>query len=663
MQSNYRTRSSVLRSVGPTKLVDDTSSLSTVSVPPQKVAENSRIIRKRANLDLNTTNSENAAPKSPVDLPVESDEPVKRPNKIQRGTHVESKPKSALNDKKPITSLPRHDKTQTMQAVANQRAHRNRMASGRIPAVSAVKSHPLGTNSTANKPAFLSSTPRFPPTNNGSETPSASAIRNKPTSFSSGSHSPKIGTSSQPSLRRNSSSFSSKTATPKSASRTPSSSSHTQQPHQFTATTMPFSSKPKQVSSVVSPELTSKRLYTVPESDSERRLSDGNFKVPAAKQHPSNQGSVTLQNKPCSIKKTTSAPMSQSHATSAVNSSIPSRIPLSGRLQQIASKPSEVDKMDVDESLNGIERRDSGIDLESENTKRTLKRTASSQLYESFVPEQIDDLSLFADYEEDIFEDMRRQEIETQPNPSHLSQQPEVNAHHRARLVEWLTNVHSTINGHIDSLYLAVNLIDRVLSLRVVPLEGFQMIGTSALFIATKFTEKLVPTVLEFSYLTEYSCTPQDIIKAERMILQILQFKLSNPGPLSFLERLFKIDRNARKLSEEKQKMVEKIANYFCEASIVEHKFIGCVPSWLAAGAVYSARKIVDNTSVWTPEHVRISQYNEDQCIQCGNVFLNCAANFGLQHATFSKYASESNLKASIRVQEFLKEVNFHAAD
>lgn len=76
--------------------------------------------------------------------------------------------------------------------------------------------------------------------------------------------------------------------------------------------------------------------------------------------------------------------------------------------------------------------------------------------------------------------------------------------------------------------------------------------------------------------------TVDEILKAERFMLSMLQFELGWPGPMSFLRRISKAD--------DYDLETRTLAKYFLEITIMDERFVGCVPSFLAAGAHCLAR-------------------------------------------------------------------------
>lgn len=65
----------------------------------------------------------------------------------------------------------------------------------------------------------------------------------------------------------------------------------------------------------------------------------------------------------------------------------------------------------------------------------------------------------------------------------------------RTILVDWLIEVHHRFELMPETLYLAINLIDRFLSVKTVPRRELQLLGISAMLIAAKYEEIWAPEV------------------------------------------------------------------------------------------------------------------------------------------------------------------------
>lgn len=88
----------------------------------------------------------------------------------------------------------------------------------------------------------------------------------------------------------------------------------------------------------------------------------------------------------------------------------------------------------------------------------------------------------------------------------------------RGILVDWLVEVHQKFRLLPETLFLAVNIIDRFLSLRVCSLPKLQLVGITALFIASKYEEVMCPSIQNFIYMADGGYTDDEILKAEQYV-------------------------------------------------------------------------------------------------------------------------------------------------
>jgi G2/mitotic-specific cyclin 3/4 len=192
------------------------------------------------------------------------------------------------------------------------------------------------------------------------------------------------------------------------------------------------------------------------------------------------------------------------------------------------------------------------------------------------------DTSMVAEYGEEIFEYMHSLEERMKPNPSYMDHQAEIQWSMRSVLMDWLVQVHNRFTLLPETLFLAVNYVDRFLSCKVVSLGKLQLVGATALFVAAKYEEINCPSVQEIVYMVDGAYTADEVLKAERFMLSMLQFELGWPGPMSFLRRISKAD--------DYDLETRTLSKYFLEITIMDERFVGCAPSFLAAGAHCLAR-------------------------------------------------------------------------
>ena len=79
------------------------------------------------------------------------------------------------------------------------------------------------------------------------------------------------------------------------------------------------------------------------------------------------------------------------------------------------------------------------------------------------------------------------------------------------------------------------------MSLHKIHKDEVQLVGVSALLIATKYEEIYPPTVKDFIYMTKNAYTKAQILDMEMQILKNLEFQITETSSYRFLERYSKI--------------------------------------------------------------------------------------------------------------------------
>lgn len=215
----------------------------------------------------------------------------------------------------------------------------------------------------------------------------------------------------------------------------------------------------------------------------------------------------------------------------------------------------------------------------------------------------LDDPQCVAEYVADIYKYFREEEGRDLPSADYLEGQPDVNEKMRGILVDWLVEVHLKYKLKPATLYLAVRLIDRFLERKVISRKRLQLIGVTGMLIAAKYEEIYAPEVRDFVYITDKAYTRDEILEMEILMLNVLEFKLTGPTGVSFLDRFLRVDQ-----ADEPRKM---LARYLMELTLVDVKFLRYQPSHLAAAALFLANKLHRKHPSWPAPLVRHTRYTE----------------------------------------------------
>ncbi|KAI0450115.1 cyclin-like protein [Xylaria acuta] len=260
--------------------------------------------------------------------------------------------------------------------------------------------------------------------------------------------------------------------------------------------------------------------------------------------------------------------------------------------------------------------------------------------------EDLDDPLMAAEYANEIFEYLRDLECKSIPNPQYMNHQDDIGWRTRGILIDWLIEVHTRFHLLPETLFLCINIIDRFLSKKVVQLDRLQLVGITAMFIASKYEEVLSPHVANFKHVADDGFTEEEILSAERFILGVLNYDLSYPNPMNFLRRISKADNY--------DIQTRTIAKYLMEISLLDHRFMKYRPSHVAAAAIYLARLIFDRGE-WDPTIAYYAGYSEEEIEPVFELMVDYLARPVIHEAFYKKYASKKFLKASLVTRDWAK--------
>ena len=254
--------------------------------------------------------------------------------------------------------------------------------------------------------------------------------------------------------------------------------------------------------------------------------------------------------------------------------------------------------------------------------------------------EEARDISMVAEYAQDIFDYMACTERESMANPNYMDFQDEIQWHMRATLIDWLLQVHMRYHMLPETLWIAVNLVDRFLSARIVSLAKLQLVGVTAMFIAAKYEEILAPSVEEFVYMTDGGYSREEILKGERIVLSTLDFNVSPYcSPYSWVRRISKAD--------DYDIQTRTLCKCLMEVTLLNHLFLRVRPSMIAAIGMYLAKRMLGG--LWDDAFVYYSRFSEAQLLPGANLILEKLMEPGFEEQfVYKKYASKKFLKASI---------------
>ncbi|THV03208.1 hypothetical protein K435DRAFT_651702 [Dendrothele bispora CBS 962.96] len=250
------------------------------------------------------------------------------------------------------------------------------------------------------------------------------------------------------------------------------------------------------------------------------------------------------------------------------------------------------------------------------------------------------DPSMVSEYSEEIFEYMSQLEESMMPRSDYMDNQTELTWHMRQMLVDWLLQVHLKYHMLPETLWIAINIIDRFLSQRTVSIVKLQLVGITAIFIAAKYEEIMAPSVDEFVYMTEKGFTKEEILKGERIVLQALDFQISHYcSPYNWMRRISKAD--------DYDLQTRTLSKFLIEVTLLDHRFLRSKASLTAAVGMYTARKMLEGD--WNEAFIYYSGFTEEELVTGHEYIVEKLTERSFSKSyLYKKYANKKFLKASI---------------
>jgi G2/mitotic-specific cyclin-B, other len=148
----------------------------------------------------------------------------------------------------------------------------------------------------------------------------------------------------------------------------------------------------------------------------------------------------------------------------------------------------------------------------------------------------------------------------------------------RTVLIDWIVSVHHKFRLLPETLFLCVYVIDMYLSRYDAERKELQLIGVTALFIASKYEEVWPPEAKDFIYIMDRSYKHQNMLDMELKILDLIDYRISVPTAFHFYNRFV--------IVLDVSKSVSMLGLYYLERTLQEYCFVGILPSLVAASSL-----------------------------------------------------------------------------
>ena len=267
------------------------------------------------------------------------------------------------------------------------------------------------------------------------------------------------------------------------------------------------------------------------------------------------------------------------------------------------------EKMDIDNQNSFKKQEEIEIYIDDNEEKMELELNNNELPSINKNPQNVQE------YFSDIFKYFFEIESTYLPIPNYMDSQNDINEKMRGILNDWLIEVHLKYKLVPDTMYLTINLIDRYLSKKKVLRTKLQLVGVTAMFIASKYEEIFPPEAKDFVYITDNACNKKELLDMEIDMLTTLNFDITFPSQYRFLE-LFKQVLN---LSD----IMFNYSYYLLDLCLINYKMIKYKFSELAATAVLISIKIFKGVL----DNFEKTGYKENQLTNCCKDMCNILQN------------------------------------
>nr|XP_054756720.1 G2/mitotic-specific cyclin-B-like [Lytechinus pictus] len=284
--------------------------------------------------------------------------------------------------------------------------------------------------------------------------------------------------------------------------------------------------------------------------------------------------------------------MVKSKATSSLQSVASLPVPVDNVKPDICRSPlpQVVDKMEVDSVESAIE---------------AFSQQLIALQVEDIDKDDSDNPQLCSEYVKEIYLYMRSLEKRMAWPAAYLDREGQLTGRMRHILVDWLVQVHLRFHLLQETLFLTVQLIDRFLVDHTVSKGKLQLVGVTAMFIASKYEEMYPPEINDFVYITDQAYTKSQIRQMEIVMLKGLGYNLGKPLCLHFLRR------NSKAAMVDPKK--HTLAKFLMEITLPEYNMVQYDPSEIAAAALYMSMTLLGSEGdSWGAKMTHYSMYNED---------------------------------------------------
>uniref|UniRef100_J3LL91 Uncharacterized protein n=2 Tax=Oryza brachyantha TaxID=4533 RepID=J3LL91_ORYBR len=199
-------------------------------------------------------------------------------------------------------------------------------------------------------------------------------------------------------------------------------------------------------------------------------------------------------------------------------------------------------------------------------------------------------------------------------NYDQVIQQGHITMRMREMLLDWLVDVAYDREISDEGLHLAVSYVDRFLSMNSINRNRLQLLGVTALFVASKYEERSYLSARKLSDMTNRTYTAKEVVVMEANILRDLDHKLGGPTAITFVRTFLSKCRGKKP----RDKRLELMCSYLAELSLLDAYYIRFLPSMVAAACLFVAKFTINpKTRPWNLSVQRSTGYRVSDIEDC----------------------------------------------
>nr|XP_033818300.1 G1/S-specific cyclin-D1-like [Geotrypetes seraphini] len=185
-----------------------------------------------------------------------------------------------------------------------------------------------------------------------------------------------------------------------------------------------------------------------------------------------------------------------------------------------------------------------------------------------------------------VLQELLEAEEHYQPSASYFQQvQEEVRPHMRGLLVHWMMEVCEEEGCEPEVFPLAVNCLDRFLSLRSIEKKRLQVLGSACLLLASKLKESTPLCTETLCLSSDFSFSAPELWSLELLVLNSLSWDIGAVTPLMFVQHFLEL----LYIPQERRPVVCKHTETFIVLSAHDYSFLVFPPSVIAGASVCAA--------------------------------------------------------------------------